>query len=96
MSKNQFGIVDCSSDLEFGKGIAELAKESRGFAEGVRTQSEMDKEQQRVKHNRDYFEAGCLCMRSGKLSKQPETVSDAEAVKFYEENCKCSRNYIKS
>lgn len=46
-----------------------------------------------LKLNREYFEVGCLCIRDKKIVKQPENITDLEAVKFYENNCKCSRNY---
>lgn len=46
-----------------------------------------------IKHNRDYFEVGCLCIRDKKIAKQPISICDIEAVKYYEKSCKCSRNY---
>jgi hypothetical protein len=46
-----------------------------------------------IRLNREYFEVGCLCIRDKKIVKQPENVTDLNAVKFYENNCKCSRNY---
>lgn len=46
-----------------------------------------------VRFTREYFEVGCLCIRDKKIVKQPGNVTDLDAVKFYENNCKCSRNY---
>jgi hypothetical protein len=46
-----------------------------------------------LKLNREYFEVGCLCIRDKKIVKQSENITDLEAVKFYENNCQCSRNY---
>ncbi|MCP1515644.1 hypothetical protein [Pseudomonas rhodesiae] len=52
-------------------------------------------EQERLKLNREYFEDGCLCIHTSKtLQPFPSNMSDAEAVAFYEQNCKCSRNYV--
>ena len=45
-------------------------------------------------YSREHFEKGCLCIFNGTLEKKPASVDNWEAVKFYEENCKCSRNYI--
>lgn len=41
---------------------------------------------------RDYFEAGCECIRDRKLKKQPVSVSANVAVKKYMAGCKCSRH----
>jgi hypothetical protein len=59
------------------------------------TQAQVEKEAERVKFVREYFETGCLCLSSngGSLQVQPESVPDAIAAVFYEQNCKCSRNY---
>jgi len=54
-----------------------------------------DAEQARVKGSRDYFEDGCACIHASKTLKPcPADMPDAEAVAFYEQNCKCSRNYV--
>jgi hypothetical protein len=46
------------------------------------------------KHVREYFENGCVCLMWGELQKVDSTVNDSEASAFYEQNCKCSRNYL--
>jgi hypothetical protein len=47
--------------------------------------------------NREYFEDGCSCIHTAKtLRPCPTSIADAEAVAFYEQNCKCSRNYVQS
>jgi hypothetical protein len=45
------------------------------------------------KSTREYFEKGCLCIAEGNISKKPASVDDNEAATYYENNCKCSRNY---
>lgn len=45
---------------------------------------------------RSYFERGCLCIANGDVNRIPKTTSDEDAVKYYEESCKCSRNYVNS
>lgn len=59
------------------------------------TPAQVEKEAERVKFIREYFETGCLCLshNGGTLQVQPESVPDAVAAVFYEQNCKCSRNY---
>jgi len=42
----------------------------------------------------DYVEKGCLCLLEGKIEQQHATVSDANAVRHYEQKCRCSRNYV--
>lgn len=55
------------------------------------------KEQERLKLNRAYFEDGCSCIHSTKtLQPCPTNMGDEDAVSFYEQNCKCSRNYIRN
>lgn len=52
-------------------------------------------ENERLKMNREYFENGCLCILKAKtLQVCPSNMADTEAVAFYEQNCKCSRNYV--
>ena len=52
------------------------------------------KEQDRLKLTRDYFEDGCSCIFTSKtLQPCPTNMADADAVAFYELNCKCTRNY---
>ena len=52
------------------------------------------KEQDRLKLTRDYFETGCSCILAAKTLQPCSTKTpDAEAVAFYELNCNCSRNY---
>lgn len=54
-------------------------------------------ESERLKMNRAYFEEGCLCIHTAKtLQLCPTNMPDIEAVAFYEQHCKCSRNYIQS
>lgn len=54
-------------------------------------------EQERLKINREYFEDGCACIHVAKTMQPcPTKKPDAEAVAFYERNCKCSRNYVQS
>ncbi len=47
-------------------------------------------EEDRIELVKEYFERGCLCILSGELEKHS---GGQEAVTFYEQNCKCSRNY---
>lgn len=52
-------------------------------------------EDERLKMNREYFEDGCACIHTTKtLQVCPTNMADSEAVAFYEQNCKCSRNYV--
>lgn len=41
---------------------------------------------------REYYESGCLCIRDGKLSREPSGVPDARAIALYERGCNCSRH----
>lgn len=54
-----------------------------------------DEERERAKASRAYFEDGCACIHTDKTLQpcRPE-MPDAEAVAFYEQHCKCSRNYV--
>ncbi len=46
------------------------------------------------RENRVYFEEGCACIHREKtLEPCPAGMTDAAAVKFYEDHCQCSRNY---
>ncbi|WP_131815934.1 MULTISPECIES: hypothetical protein [Pseudomonas] len=57
--------------------------------------TDQQKEEQRLKLNREYFEEGCACIHTVKtLQPCPTNMADREAVTFYEKNCKCSRNYV--
>jgi len=56
---------------------------------------------ERSKFFREYFEDGCICLNGWPKDKTPKTLEacppdmpDTEAIKFYEQNCKCTRNYI--
>jgi len=51
-------------------------------------------EKERLSANREYFEAGCLCIHTGSIQKLKSTVDDISAVAYYEKACHCSRNYI--
>lgn len=52
---------------------------------------------ERLKLNRAYFEEGCACINTAKTPQLcPTNMPDSEAVAFYEQHCKCSRNYIQS
>lgn len=52
-------------------------------------------EEETLNWHRKYFEDGCACIHRAKSLKPcPASMSDAEAVAFYEQNCKCSRNYV--
>lgn len=53
-------------------------------------------EEQRLKFNRKYFEDGCACIKNGALIILGGNVDDKKAVKYYEQNCRCSRNYESS
>lgn len=54
-------------------------------------------DQDRLRFNREYFENGCSCINTKKtLQLCPTNMPDDEAVAFYEKNCKCSRNYIRT
>jgi hypothetical protein len=60
-------------------------------------QAEQMSEAVRLSENRDYFERGCACIHKTKtLQPCPTDMSDADAVAFYEQHCKCSRNYSPS
>lgn len=60
-------------------------------------QVEQQKEQERLRLNREYFEEGCACIHRAKtLQPCPTNMPDSEAVAFYEQRCKCSRNYIQT
>ncbi len=50
-------------------------------------------EQERLSLNRKYFEDGCQCIIKGTIEKQSDNLSDKAAVRYYEQNCKCSQNY---
>lgn len=52
-------------------------------------------EAQHLRANRKYFEDGCACIHVKKtLQPCPGNMSDEAAVAFYEQHCKCSRNYV--
>lgn len=51
---------------------------------------------ERSKFFRAYFEEGCLCLLNNPSELAPKEWSDYLAIKYYEKNCKCSRNYIQS
>jgi hypothetical protein len=58
-------------------------------------QTAENEEVARLKDTRVYFEDGCACIHADKtLNVCPETMPDREAVAYYEQNCKCSRNYV--
>lgn len=58
-------------------------------------QSAEHTESERLKLNRAYFEDGCACIHTTKtLQPCPTNMADREAVEFYEQHCKCSRNYV--
>lgn len=58
--------------------------------------SSQQAEKDRLKSNRTYFEDGCACIHTTKtLVPCPSSVPDAEAVRFYELNCRCTRNYVR-
>lgn len=60
-------------------------------------QQEQEQEQERLKLNREYFEDGCACIHVEKTMQPcPTKMTDADAVAFYEQNCKCSRNYVQN
>lgn len=55
------------------------------------------READRLKLNRAYFEDGCACIHQSKtLQRCPTNMPDVQAVDFYEKHCKCSRNYVQS
>ncbi len=59
------------------------------------TQHSQQVEEQRLSQNREYFESGCACIHREKTMELcPTNTPDTEAVAFYEQNCKCSRNYV--
>ena len=44
-------------------------------------------------YGREYFEDGCLCIKSGIIEKKDSTaVPDETAYNYYNANCKCSRH----
>ena len=47
-------------------------------------------EETRLKTIRDYYESGCECLLFGRMARS--VASDAIAVEYYHNNCKCSRN----
>lgn len=85
-----------------GEEITVMLAEGAGFGKGKSflpeaTESLEHTEQERLKLNRKYFEDGCSCIHKLKtLQPCPTNMSDADAVAFYEQKCKCSRNYIPS
>ena len=54
-------------------------------------------ESKRLKEVRAYFENGCACIHLTKILQPcPANMPDNEAVAFYEQHCKCTRNYVQS
>jgi len=65
--------------------------------EGVSVLMTQQEQQDRLKASREYFAAGCACIHMSKiLQLGPVDMADAEALEFYEQNCKCTRNYVDS
>lgn len=59
--------------------------------------TDQQQETDRFKLNRAYFEDGCACIHQSKtLQLCPTNMTDAQSVEFYEQHCKCSRNYVQS
>lgn len=87
-------LANCTTTIIFA--------ENTGSGEGktflpAGPQSIEQAEEERLKLNRKYFEDGCLCIHTSKILQPcPTNMADAEAVAFYEQNCKCSRNYVPS
>jgi hypothetical protein len=76
--------------LDFGHG-------SIGRISETAVQIERQEENERLRLTREYFEDGCACIHRAKtLQPCPTNMADADAVAFYEQHCKCSRNYIQS
>lgn len=93
------GVVSTIDVLETGlRGLEmadEVIRQSSGTVKVGKLSSMETPEQSARRHAsiREYFEAGCLCILTGEIQKKPETVSDFEASVYYENSCKCSRNY---
>ncbi|MBF3053170.1 hypothetical protein HKW90_01945 [Pseudomonas aeruginosa] len=84
-----------------GEKLTVKLAEGAGFGKGKsflpEGQSIEQIELERLKQNRKYFEDGCSCIHRLKtLQPCPTNMSDADAVAFYEQKCKCSRNYVPS
>ena len=71
-----------------------IALKLRNSGKQVMIISSKEEENKRLKANRDYFESGCLCIKNKVIEKRPVNENDRLAVKYYENNCQCSRNYI--
>lgn len=52
-----------------------------------------EKEHKRTEYCRKYFEDGCLCIINKKIDLKGNDVSNLDATIYYENNCRCSRNY---
>ncbi|KPY55700.1 hypothetical protein [Pseudomonas amygdali] len=98
---NDGELVEGWVDFVGGEGIEVTADESLKLHDVlesvnllVKDLNAQQKEQDRLKLTRDYFETGCSCILTNKtLQPCPTDMADAEAVSFYELNCHCSRNY---
>jgi hypothetical protein len=95
----RLGLVERQTNAPYWMATADGRKLSQNCSsndeEGKIMQDQMKTEQERLKHNRAYFEDGCACIhRTMTIQLCPAHVEDREAVDFYEKNCKCSRNYV--
>lgn len=87
-------LANCATTIVFAENAS--SGKGKGFLPAG-AQSIEEAEQERLNLNRKYFEDGCLCIhRSNTMQPCPTNMADAEAVVFYEQNCKCSRNYVPS
>lgn len=57
----------------------------KGFKNNLKENENNDK------YQREYYEIGCLCIRTNRIEKF-DGHDDTLAVDYYEENCHCSRH----
>ena len=87
-------LANCTTTIVFAENDG--SGKGKSFM-SAGAQSIEQAERERLKLNRKYFEDGCLCIHTSKTMQPcPTNMADAEAVAFYEQNCKCSRNYVPS
>lgn len=90
-------IVAAAADIKDLQGmspaIAESILSNRVQVE-LAPKSEQQREADQLKQNRAYFDGGCACIHQSKtLQLCRSNITDNQAVEFYEQNCRCSRNY---
>jgi hypothetical protein len=43
---------------------------------------------------RKHFESNCLCIANKDIELKNSSISDSEAISYYEKSCKCICNYV--